>query len=268
MTMAERERVCIALSEPTAELIERYADFDEEGYIAKFQIINEELIGALRQAAEWLQEGFMSNERLSEVWSRENPCEHCADREGCTITCRRKHSFDKEVYGGLLCGTLPAAHQLQWGTKSVKNDLYLRVRLESEGRLCFERSCGYLEGIVTADKKGKVRIEGKSLKLRPWSAALYTMFVLHPEGLTLASLAGEHKKEFVKIYANISQSEVKVARLREQLEDEKRLSHLLNNKLSELNTQLSSQGVGERFLVRPLQPKANNKPFSIPYLQR
>lgn len=268
MIMAERERVSIALSAPTAELIERYADFDAEGYISKFQIINEELIGALRSAAEWLQEGFASNERLSEVWSRENPCEQCAEREGCSITCRRKHTFDKEVYGGLLCGMLPAAYQHQWGTRSVKNEVRLRARIDADNRLVFLRDCGLLSGAIKVDKRGGVRIEGKTLKLRPWSAALYTMFVLHSEGFPLMSLAEEHKREFLKIYRNISQSEVKTERLRAQLEDVKSLSHLLNNKLSELNAQLSEQGVREEFVVRSSQRKSNNKPYYIPHLRK
>lgn len=264
--MTERDSYNMALSEPTAELIEKFADFDEEGYISKFQIINEELIGALKSAAEWLKEGFMSNEYLSEVWSRENPCESCSEREGCTITCRRKHTFDKEVYGGLLCGTSAAAVQNQWGTKSPKNMVRFKVRLGSENSLIFGRDCGHLSGAVKVDKKGTVRIEGRLLKLRPWSAALYTMFVLHPEGFPLALLATEHRKEFLKIYANASQSTLKTERLAEQLDDKVHLSHLLNNKLSELNSQLSEQGVSPIFLVRSSQPKANNKPFFIPYM--
>lgn len=119
----------VPLTPTTAELIERYADFDSERYIAKFQIINEELIGALNGAARWLAEGFASNEILSEVWESENPCTNCAEREGCTITCRRKHSFDKEVYGGLLCGTNPAAYQLKWGSQTtVANKVHFRDR--------------------------------------------------------------------------------------------------------------------------------------------
>lgn len=266
--MSERDSYSTTLSTPTVELIERFAEFDSEGYISKFHIINEELIVALKSAAKWLQEGFMSNETLSEVWTHESPCEVCPEREGCTITCRRKHSFDKEVYGGLLCGTGAAAYQHRWGTNIVKNVVRFKVRLGTESRLCFERDRGYLSGAVRVDKKGVIMVEGRTLNLRPWSAALYAMFILHPKGFPLASLAQEHQKEFVKIYANASQSEVKTAHIVEQLGDEKHLSHLLNNKLSELNSQLSEQGVREVFLVRTNQRKANKKPYYIPYLLR
>lgn len=263
-----KQRFTIQLSQPTAELIEHYADLDTEGYIAKFQIINEELIGALRGAAEWLQEGFLSNERLSEVWSCEHPCEVCPERGSCAITCRRKHSFDKEVYGGLLCGAKPAAIQLRWGTRQPKGEVHFGVRLESGGNLSFVRREGHLEGAVRVGRKGDVRIEGKEIRLRPWSAALYTMFALHPEGFALSSLSKELRGEFVRVYRNISLSDVKVERLASQLEDERHLSHLLNNKLSELNAQLSEQGVREEFMVRSSQRKSNNKPYYIPYLQR
>lgn len=263
-----KQRFTIQLSAPTAELIEHYADLDAEGYISKYQIINEELIAVLRSAAEWLQEGFMSNERLSDVWSGENPCEGCPEREGCAITCRRKHSFDKEVYGGLLCGTKPAAIQLGWGTRQPKGEVHFGVRLESGGILSFLRREGYLEGAIKVGRKGDVRIEGKEIKLRPWSAALYAMFVLHPEGFALSSLAKELRKEFVRLYRNISLSEVKVERLCAQLEDERHLSHLLNNKLSELNAQLSEEGVREEFMVRSSQRKSNNKPYYIPHLRK
>ena len=45
--MKEMDRHSVQLSQPTAELLERYGDFDEQGYISKFQIINEELVDAL-----------------------------------------------------------------------------------------------------------------------------------------------------------------------------------------------------------------------------
>ena len=265
--MKEMDRHSVQLSQPTAELLERYGDFDKEGYISKFQIINEELVDALKGAARWLQEGFWDNERLSEMWDKENPCACCAERESCTITCRRKHTFDKEVYGGLLCGTNPAAYQIKWGTKEVKNKVHFRVKFVTPNTLIFERNEPHISGAIKVDKKGLVRIEGKSLKLRPWSATLYTMFALHPEGFALASLAEENRKEFLKIYQNISGSEVKTSRLRLQLDNTKQLSHLLNNKLSELNSQLAEQGVRPTFLVRSEQHKANNKPYYIPYLR-
>ncbi len=265
--MKEMDRHLVQLSQPTAELLERYGDFDKEGYISKFQIINEELVDALKSAAQWLQEGFLNNERLSEVWDKENPCSVCPEREGCTITCRRKHTFDKEIYGGLLCGTNPAAYQLKWGSKEVKNKVHFRVKFSAENALIFERKEPLISGAIKVDKKGVVRIEDKTLKLRPWSATLYTMFALHPEGFALASLADEKKREFLKIYENISQSAVKTSRLRLQLDNPKHLSHLLNNKLSELNSQLTEQGVRPIFLVRSEQHKANNKPYYIPYLR-
>ena len=267
--MGKSSKFLVQLTPSTAELIERYADFDAEGYVAKFQIINEELIGALGSAARWLSEGFASNERLSEVWERENPCADCTEREGCTITCRRKHSFDKEVYGGLLCGTNPAAYQLKWGSQtSVANKVHFRVRLEEKNTLIFERDTEPLSGAIKVSKNGGlVRIEGRVIKLRPWSAALYTMFALHPEGLVLSSLADEHRKEFVKIYANISDSKVKVERLIAGLDDTKHLSHLLNNKLSELNSQLSEADIAPIYRIRTESHKANNKPYYIPYLR-
>ena len=265
--MKEKDTLSIQLSRPTAELIERYGDFDDGGYISKFQIINEELIGALKSAAQWLQEGFWSNERLSEAWEKESPCSNCPDREDCTITCRRKHTFDKEVYGGLLCGTTPAAYQMKWGTKEVKNKVHFRVRIGDENALLFERDKEQLSGAIKVAKNGLVKIEGRVVKLRPWSATLYTMFTTHPEGFTLSSLAEDNKKEFLKIYKTISQSEIKTERLRIQLEDSKHLSHLLNNKLSELNSQLTRQGVNSIFHIRTTQHKANNKPYYIPYLR-
>ncbi len=265
--MKERDSLAIRLSEPTTELIERYGDFDEKGYISKFQIINEELIGALKSAAQWLQAGFWSNERLSEAWERESPCSTCPESEDCTITCRRKHIFDKEVYGGLLCGTTPAAYQMNWGSKEIKNKVHFRVRIGDENTLLFERDRGQLSGAIKVSKNGSVKIEGRAVKLRPWSAALYTMFTLHPEGFTLGSLAEENKKEFLKIYKNISQSEVKTERLRAQLEDTKHLSHLLNNKLSELNNQLALEEIPPIFRIRTESHKANNKPYYIPYLR-
>ena len=267
--MERSNKFLVPLTPTTAELIERYADFDSEGYIAKFQIINEELIGALDSASRWLSEGFASNERLSEVWERENPCADCAEREGCTITCRRKHSFDKEVYGGLLCGTNPAAYQLKWGSQTtVANNVHFRVRLENKNTLSFERDATPLSGAIKVTKKSSiVRIEGKVVKLRPWSAALYAMFTLHPEGFALSSLANEHRKEFIKIYADISKSRIKVERLVAGLDDTKHLSHLLNNKLSELNAQLSEANIAPIYRIRTESHKANNKPYYIPYLR-
>lgn len=265
--MESESRYIAQLSASTAELIERYADCDEEGYITNFQIINEELIGVLLGAAEWLKKGFASNEHLCEVWERENPCESCHEREGCTITCRRKHTFDKEVYGGLLCGKNPAAYQVKWGGRGAKNKVHFKARLYPENRLSFERDIPHLSGAVWVDKKGGVRIEAKRIKLRPWSAALYTIFALHPEGIVLSSIAKERRREFIKIYTSITKSDVKTEKLLLQLDDSKHLSHLLNNKLSELNKQLAAEGVEPRYRICSAQHKSNNKPYFIPYLR-
>ena len=266
--MKEKDAFLAQLSQQTAELIERYGDFDSEGYISKFQIINEELIEAIQGAAQWLQNGFASNERLSEVWDCENPCATCPEREGCSITCRRKHAFDKEVFGGLLCGAKPAAYQTQWGANKVKNKVHFRVLKDGANNLIFERDITPLSGAIKVTKNGgDVRIEGRVVKLRPWSAALYTMFALHPEGIVLASLADEHRKEFVRIYSNISASKVKTERLVAALNDTKHLSHLLNNKLSELNNQLSEENIAPQYRPQSESHKANNKPYYIPYLR-
>lgn len=266
--MEQHNKFLVQLTPSTAELIERYADFDSEGYITNFHIINEELIDALHRAAKWLEEGFLSNERLSDVWEKENPCTQCHEREVCTITCRRKHSFDKEVYGGLLCGTNPAAYQLKWGGNEIKNMVHFRARLEENNQLGFKRDAEPLSGAIKVSKKGgSVHIEGRVIKLRPWSAALYTMFALHPEGITLSSLAEEHRKEFVRIYSNISKSKIKTDNLIAQLNDTKHLSRLLNNKLSELNAQLQEEEVSPNYRIRTESYKANNKPFYIPYLR-
>lgn len=261
----------VPLSDSTRDLIERYADFNEEGYIAVFQIINKEVIEALHCAKEWLTEGFLANESLSEVWQRENPCSVCDQKSGCNITCRQKHAFDKEVYGGLLCGTTPAAQQKVWGSEEVKNMVRFKVRLgsisDAEQGLFFERDLGYSTGGVSVWKNGKISINGSEISLRPWSAALYTIFTLNPEGFPLAMIASERKKEFVNIYRNITKSTIKVNNLKAQLANIDGTTKLLNNKLSELNTQLKEAGVPQIFWVTTTSHKANNKPYYIPYLR-
>lgn len=255
------------LSATTAELIERYGSFDDEGFIESYHIINEELIGILQQAAEWLVEGFLSNERLSSVWGLENPCVICPDKEGCQITCRRKHSFDKEVYGGLLCSRNAAAEILNRESREVENMVHFKVRFTPQGTLIFTRDKGHSDGAIKMDKNFHFTIDGKEPELRPWSASLYAMFVRHPEGFPLTYLAEEGRSEFIKIYKTITKSDIKVAKLRSQLKEEKGLSRLLNNKLSELNKQLRECGIAPIFLPRTEQHKANNKPFFIPYLK-
>ena len=101
----------------------------EEGYIKNYQIINKELIEAIVDAGEWLREGLSEREAMGEVWSRPNPCEECPDKVGCSITCRRKHTFDKVVYGGLLCGAVVAAGEKTEGSEEVKNKVHFKVRL-------------------------------------------------------------------------------------------------------------------------------------------
>lgn len=271
MVDTSNNRFYTKLSSSTSDLIERYADLDAEGYIGNFHIINKEIIEAIHGAKGWLEEGMLHNETLSEVWTRENPCSVCEEVGSCTITCRRKHAFDKEVYGGLLCGTVAAAQQMDWRTKAVKNKVHFKVRLgqnsEGESGLIFERDCNYSDGAVFVGKNGDIWVNGTRLMLRPWSAALYTLFVLHPEGLPLATIAQEHAKEFVKLYKKYSQSEVKTAKLKAQLTSGKEVSHLLNNKLSELNNQLKEAGIAPIFGVTTTSHKANNKPYYIPYLK-
>lgn len=265
MNSIHNDSFVTTLTASTADLINRYGECDEEGRIVRFNIINEELIGALRSAAEWLERGFLSNESLSQVWSRPSPCAECPEREDCHITCRRKHAFDKEVYGALLCGNEAAGVQ---HVGEEENMVHFKVHLTAENRLIFRRDVGYTEGAIELLKNGGVGIDGRAINLRPWSAALYRMFVLHPEGFPLSQLGRELKGEFVRNYKNISQSTVKVAKLKEQLADIGGLSHLVNNKLSELNKQLRAEGVGEIFIPRTTQHKANNKPYFIPYLNR
>ena len=187
------------------------------------------------------------------------------------ITCRRKHAFDKEVYGGLLCGIAPAAIQKEWGSEEVKNMVRFKVRLgknsEAKRGLFFERDLGYSQGAISVGKNGEISINEAPVALRPWSAALYTLFALNPEGFPLASLAGEQRKELVKAYRNISKSSVKVAKLKTQLANPDGTTKLLNNKLSELNIQLKEAGVPQIFWVVTTSHKANNKPYYIPYLR-
>lgn len=272
MVAPRENRFAIALTPSTADLIERYADLDETGCIRKFQIINRELIAALQEAKAWLEEGMLPNESPSEIWERENPCERCEERVGCTITCRLKHAFDKDVYGGILCGAEPVADQRGWGGDcEVKNRVRFRVFFgsisENAKGLVFERCGGYLPGAIRVGRGGVVSVCDKPLSLRPWSAALYTIFSRHPEGFPLSALAGERSKEFVRIYKTITDSALKVDKLKVQLADEKGLARLLNNRLSELNLQLKAEGVPEIFQITTTSHKANNKPYFIPYLR-
>ncbi len=259
------------LTPSTADLVERYANLDNEGYIENYQIINKELIEALMGAGEWLKEGLSEGEVMGEVWSRPNPCEECSERVGCSITCRRKHAFDKEVYGGLLCGTVAAAERHNKEGGEAKNKVHFKVRFVAEHEgisgLIFEHYEEHLGEAIEIRKSGEIWICGRPLNLRPWSHALYLMFLLHPEGITLSSIAGTHVKKFIRLYKNCSQSTIKVKRLKEQLADKEGLSHLLNNKLSELNRQLRDAGVEPQFRVSATSHRANNKPYYIPYVR-
>lgn len=253
------------LSPTTSELIRRYGEFDTEGYLKSFYIINEELIGAIRNAGQWLKEGLWANECLSEEWEKENPCNACPERPKCGITCRRKHAFDKEVYGGFLCGHKPVAYRLACASKEVENEVRFRVRLEGENELVFSRDIDYAPEAIVFGRGGVVTIECKQIILPPWSAALYKMFTLHPQGFPLSDLAGELKTEFISTYKTTSGSEIKTKKMKEQLRSP-RLSHILNNKLSALNSQLRSNGISEDFIPRTEKYKSNNKPYFIPYL--
>ena len=256
------------LTPSTADLVERYADFDEGGYIRNYQIINKELVGAILGAGEWLKGRLAEDEEMGEMWSRPNPCEECPDKVGCSITCRRKHSFDKEVYGGLLCGTVVAAEQKGEGKNKVHFKVHLAPEKEGLKGLVFERGIKHPEEALWLGKKGEIMLHGKPLNgLRPWSTALYTIFYLHPEGITLSSLYEEHAKEFVKIYKRVSASDIKAKKLKAQLADSSTVTRLINNKLSELNIQLREAGVEPQFMVTATSHKANNKPYFIPYLK-
>ena len=262
----------LPLSDSTADLVERYSDLDAEGYICSYQIINKELIEALMSAGEWLKAGLLKGEVMGEVWSRPNPCEECPERADCGITCRRKHAFDKEVYGSLLSGSAIAAEKQLKGSSEAKNKVHFKVRLtsENEGRkgLSFERTTEYFGDELEVSKKGEILFRGDRLDaLRPWSTALYTIFILHPEGIPLSSLHKAHAKELVRIYKKASTSELKVGKLKAQLADSGTVTRLLNNKLSELNTQLREMGIEPKFRVETVSHKANNKPYFIPYLK-
>ena len=64
-----------ALTPQTADLIRRYAEMDKEGFVVKYQIINEEVISALKKAADNLSDELLYGEQLSEYWERKSPCE-------------------------------------------------------------------------------------------------------------------------------------------------------------------------------------------------
>lgn len=256
----------ITLSPSTADLIGRYADLDENGFILKYQILNEEIVLALKKAAESLAEELLYGEQLSEYWERESPCVSCESAEGCTMTCRRKHTFDKEVYGGLLCGALPCSYLAYDQEDGEKNNVYFKVKFnEQEGLIFYRPVDAAPEGIRFVGNKVVV-IDGRGVVLRPWSMSLYRFFVRHPEGLPLSALYTDNRREFVKIYESVVRSEVKCVRLKALLKNEGGIQRTLNNKLSELNVELRAQGVAPEFMVTSEGARTYHQPYRIEYL--
>lgn len=251
------------LSPSTAELVARYAQFADDGLIEKFHIINEEVIVALREAACVAQANFVSNESLSDHWAAKSPCEDCDQRRRCSITCRLKHNYEKSVFGELLCGRLPAIEK-QCGEE--KNNVYFNAYFRSPNRLDFYRSEGHDLGMIVMGKNGEVFIDSVRVVLRPWSEALYRLFMAHPEGVALAAIATTHKREFLRLYYGATKSDVKLSKTKALLKDKDKFVHAINNKIAELNSQLRAAGVMERFMVLPDKRKSNLKPYFIHYL--
>lgn len=276
----------IQLTPQTADLVQRYAEVDECGYISKYQIINEELIEALHTAADTLKSGLIVGEQMSKWWSIDTPCKECPDANGCNITCRRKHSFDKDVYGGLLCGLKPAIYIYptlnipktmtpqeydEWfatpRSEEPSDESILRVRVAEGGILEIERHGKRAQGAIHHSKFLPLVIDRREITLRPWSMALYRTFINRPEGIILSSLCGNNKRDLLRHYERASASPSKTAKLKELLHEGSKAQHLINNKISELNSELRAQGVGEEFMVCSEQYKANNKPYYIRYLK-
>lgn len=254
----------VVLTPSTAELISRYAKLSDDGRIEQFQIINEEIISALRSAAEVARSRMAANEQLSGHWDVPSPCEQCAERGRCTITCRLKHAYEKEVFGGLLCGRLAALTQ---STLKGENNVYFNVYFVGQTTLEFYRSVGFGSGLISLGRRGGVSINGRTIVLRPWSEALYRLFVSHPEGVVLGQIATTHKAEFLAHYERASRSQLKLSKTKALLNDAEGFTRLINNKLAELNSQLRSAGVEEMYHVLPAQRKSNFKPYFIAYLR-
>lgn len=257
-----------ALTPQTADLIRRYAEMDEEGFVVKYQIINEEVISALKKAADNLSDELLYGEQLSEYWERKSPCEACELAEECTMTCRRKHAFDKEVYGGLLCGLLPCSYLAYDNEQGEKNKVYFKVKLDEQDTLIFYRPVDAIPEGVKFVGNNVVVIDGRGVVLRPWSMALYRFFVRHPEGVTLSTIYNENRKEFVKIYESVVRSEVKSARLKALLKNGDGIQRTLNNKLSELNVELRGQGAPADFMVTSEGPRTYHQIYRITHLNR
>lgn len=279
-------KVRVQLSPATADLVERYAERSAEGVITKYQIINEEIIAALHTAIGKFKGEMVLGERASHHWQAQSPCVGCAEAKKCTITCRQKYNFEKEVFGGLLCGTKPAIYIYdttnapevmtteeygEWRKKELddrdKTEVFFKVRLAEGGVLEVERSVGQPKGSVWHTKFHPMVIDHREISLRPWSMALYRTFLNRPEGITLSSLYGENRRDLLRYYERASCSPTKTAKLKELLRSGEGVQHLINNKLSELNNELRSQGVSEIFMVHSDQYKANNKPYGIRYLR-
>ena len=254
------------LSPSTADLVGKYAEVDENGFILKHPILNEEVISATKQAAASLADELLYGEQLSEHWESESPCVGCELAEGCTMTCRRKHAFDKEVYGGLLCGTLPCSYLAYEQESGEKNKVYFKVKYDGQSALIFYRPVEATpEGVRFVGNKVVV-IDGKGVELRPWSMALYRLFMRHPEGLPLSAIYTDNRREFVKIYESVVRSEVKSTRLKAMLKNNDGIQRTINNKLSELNVELRAQGVIPEFLVTSEGPRTYHQIYRIGFL--
>lgn len=279
-------KVRVKLSPATADLVERYAELSPEGVVTKYQIINEEIVAALHTAIERFKGEMLLGERESEYWQAQSPCVGCAEAKKCTITCRLKHNFEKEVYGGLLCGTKPAIYiydtadvpevmsaneYAEWRARPLdgrdKTEVFFKVRFADGGVLEIGRNVGWRSGAVWHTKFHPLVIDHREVSLRPWSMALYRTFLNRPEGITLSSLYGDNKRDLLRHYERASCSPTKTAKLKELLREGDGVQHLINNKISELNNELRAQGVAEIFMVRSEHYKANNKPYRIRYLR-
>ncbi len=252
------------LGTDSAELVRRYARTDTEGYITAFQIFNDELVAAVLAGGAFLQYNLTSSERLSEHWKKPSPCGSCRSAERCAITCRDKHRFDKELYGGLLCGKLPCLYVTSFD--GSRTDVYFKVRLEGDG-LRFDRTVPQAFEPTSQIGPDTLLIDRAKIKLRPWSMALYMLFARYPEGLPLSAVYTSHRKEFAEIYHDVARSELKLAKLNRMFDDCTQMQRTINDKVSELNKELALQGVSEPFRVLSAKHKANLTPYFIRHLR-
>lgn len=96
--------------------------------------------------------------------------------------------------------------------------------------------------------------------------ALYQLFTRHPQGIFLKEINNDYRGEFIKIYNNICTSDKKKQKL-EELLNSPDYRETINDKISELNTELKSANVSSGFFVRQEKKKATDQPYSILYLQ-